>query len=71
RDAARRQLLIGIGALALFSLDVGVRLTDAFGLIEPVFVSATGVVYLLYAPRLGGDPPVVRASIEPNQTIDQ
>jgi uncharacterized membrane protein len=63
RRAALRQVLVNAGVFGVFAIDVAIRLSDFFGLVAPVVVSAAGVVFLALAGRLGGDPMLVRASV--------
>ncbi len=62
RAAARRQLIINGLIVFVFALDVAVRLTDFVGIVMPVAFSAAGIILLALAPRLGGDPPLLRTA---------
>jgi len=61
QQSARRQVTVNAIVLIAFALDIGVRLSDFFGITMPVAFSALGVALLVLAPRLGGDPPLARA----------
>lgn len=63
RRIARRQLGVNFIALAIFALGVTARLTDVLGLVVPVGITAIGIVFLIFAGRLGGDPAYVRGTI--------
>jgi hypothetical protein len=62
RAAARRQLIINGLIVFVFVLDIVVRLTDFVGIVMPVAFSAAGIILLALAPRLGGDPPLLRTA---------
>jgi len=62
RAAAHRQLIINSLIAFVFVLDIAVRLTDFVGIVMPVAFTAAGIILLAFAPRLGGDPPLLRTA---------
>ena len=62
RAAAHRQLIINGLIAFVFALDIAARLTDFVGIVMPVAFSAAGIILLALAPRLGGDPPLLRTA---------
>jgi uncharacterized membrane protein len=68
RALARRQLVVNTTTLAIFAIDVGARLTDALGLQAPVLITFAGILFLLFAGRLGGDPAYVRGTVDGPET---
>jgi len=58
RKAGLRKLVVSAVVFAVFGIDLAMRLSDFFGLIAPVVVSAVGIAFLALAGRLGGGPDV-------------